>query len=667
MFASAALGLGPNAHGAQLNPGDTLEIRFTTTATVCPSGTCDVLIGYVNEAGAYNAVNITAKLFNGNSLLGTYTNLSCCVPYFRSATSLFQDGSTTVDFTAINAGTIQGLLQISIASGYLTWPSAPASNLTIGHATAPGVVAGGTGIQVQSITIVSAPPPWPTPTSTSFIAAPDPVTFGTPIVLNAIVNATSATGKMTFYDGTKVLGTAPVSADHAALQVALDATGARRLYAHYSGDANFAPSTSGYFIQNVRSVPAFAFGSGTSPVGFYALGVAAGDFNGDGKADLLAVGPSNAIAVVLGNGNGTFGAPITTMAPAAPNYNFPAVADFDGDGKLDVAVAAGDNTVKILFGNGDGTFGGAVTLATAAGPISIADLNGDGVPDLVVAHGNGGSVGIVLGNGDRTFHLLGESGAGLQPEFIAVGDLNGDGKPDLLVVPPYSLNGSRFITVILGNGDGTFAPAVSYPANLGELTGVDLFALEDMNGDGKLDLVTATGFGDSIYVLLGNGDGTFAPAASYSSQSMYEGSALGLAVVDVDGDGSKDVVVGRTSGGAYFLEIFYGNGDGTLPPPEIETVPVAFSYLIPADFDGSGRVDFGSADSANPSIQVFTGALAPSLRVALTHTGSFMQGQSGTITMTVRNAAGAAATNGNVTVLPHLCAALSLLVQARAQ
>jgi len=251
----------------------------------------------------------------------------------------------------------------------------------------------------------------PAQTTTTLVPAPDPVTFGAPIVLTANVNSTSATGEITFYDGVTVLGTASVSAGHAGLSVALNVTGARQLYAHYSGDADFAGSTSTIVIQNVRSVPEFGFAYSSVNVGVSPNAAAVGDFNGDGKADLVAVGTGNIIAVALGNGDGTFGAPITTLGPAASAvYSFAAVSDFDGDGKLDLALAnPGDNSINVLFGNGDGAFGGAAILTTGASSITVADFNGDGIPDLAVVHTNTNSVGILLGNGGRTFTALGEN------------------------------------------------------------------------------------------------------------------------------------------------------------------------------------------------------------------------------------------------------------------
>jgi hypothetical protein len=151
------------AVGATLNVGDILEVRFTTSAPVCPFGPCDTLIFNPQEFGSYFATNVTASVFDGTTLLGTYFSDSCCVPTFRSSSSLFQVGSATIDFTGIDSGTIDGIIHMSIATGYLTWPSPPTPPyipyLTLGHATGPGVVYGGTGLEVTGIDIFAPEPP----------------------------------------------------------------------------------------------------------------------------------------------------------------------------------------------------------------------------------------------------------------------------------------------------------------------------------------------------------------------------------------------------------------------------------------------------------------------------------------------------------------------------
>ncbi len=244
------------------------------------------------------------------------------------------------------------------------------------------------------------------------------------------------------------------------------------------------------------------FGAGASPgTGAQPVAIAAGDFNGDGKLDLAVVNQgSYNVTVLLGDGEGGF-----TPAAASPGVGAEpegiAVGDFNGDGKLDLAVTSALNSnVTILLGNGDGTFlSAAAAPATGPGPNAIAtgDFNGDGIIDLAVANQGDCAVTILLGNGDGTFAPAAPSAVtpGISSYSIAVADFNGDGKPDLAVAN----NGSGHATILLGNGDGTFAATASPPAPGANPWGV---AVGDFNGDGLMDLVTANSEANSVSVML---------------------------------------------------------------------------------------------------------------------------------------------------------------------
>ncbi|MGB9232931.1 MAG: VCBS repeat-containing protein, partial [Terriglobales bacterium] len=268
-----------------------------------------------------------------------------------------------------------------------------------------------------------------------------------------------------------------------------------------------------------------------------------------------------------------------------------AVADVNGDGHPDLLVAnscgsicANGGGVGVLLGNGDGTFQAAVSYSSggyAADSIAVADVNGDGYPDVLVTNRcasssctNGGSIGVLLGNGDGTFQAAVSYNSGAERPFsAAVADVNGDGKPDLLVANQCAGNGSctnGVVSVLLGNGDGTFQTAVSY--NSGGYESYSI-AVADVNGDGHPDLLVANECGSSatcsnggtVSVLLGNGDGTFQAAASYSSGGY---AAYSIAAADVNGDGYPDLLVandcaagGNCSNGV--VGVLLGNGDGT--------------------------------------------------------------------------------------------------------
>jgi hypothetical protein len=285
------------------------------------------------------------------------------------------------------------------------------------------------------------------------------------------------------------------------------------------------------------------------PTGLNSISVALGDFNGDGIPDLaVANAGSNNVSVLLGRGDGTFQAAVNYAV--AHNPLCVAIGDFNGDGIPDLAVATAGaptpgtpGTVGILLGNGDGTFQAARNYAAGTTTVFLAvgDFNRDGILDLVVinagdATGQGGNAAILLGKGDGTFHAAGSYAAGRYPFSVAVADLNGDGIPDLVVANSLSND----VSVLLGEGDGTFRAA---PAHRVGPYGVNtspalVIAARDFNGDGIVDLAVA--FGGGVRLLLGNGDGTF----QTSARSYLAGtSPWAVAVGDFNGDGFPDLAV----------------------------------------------------------------------------------------------------------------------------
>jgi hypothetical protein len=301
--------------------------------------------------------------------------------------------------------------------------------------------------------------------------------------------------------------------------------------------------------------------------GINATSVEVGDFNRDGKLDLAVVnecpssgcgsGVVGVVSVLLGNGDGTF-QPAVPYPSGGTDSDSVAVGDFNGDGKLDLVVAnecaigrsCPNGSVSVLLGNGDGTFEPAVTYLTG-GPftdsVAVGDFNGDGKLDLVVANDcnsfvncNYGTVSLLLGNGDGTFLAATTfESLGLHALSVAAGDFNGDGKLDLVVeneCPNFrTCNSSNSsLTVLLGNGEGSFETATTYPT--GGQAGSSM-VVGDFNGDGKADLAVADQSGASV--LLGNGDGTFQAVTSYASAGI---GIFSLAIGDLNGDGKPDLV-----------------------------------------------------------------------------------------------------------------------------
>ena len=254
------------------------------------------------------------------------------------------------------------------------------------------------------------------------------------------------------------------------------------------------------------------------PGGFFPISVAVADVNGDGKPDLIVANecgdstclmgaPNGTVSVLLGNGDSTFQTAVVYDSGGLSTRSV-AVADVNGDGKPDIVVASGydgsgnlEGAVGVLMGNGDGTFQAVVVYGSGgdeANSITIRDVNRDSKPDLVVA--NEGAVGVLLGNGDGTFQTAVSYGLSGFGNSVAVSDVNGDGKPDVVVAS--SCGGGAncgTVDVLLGNGDGTLQAAVSYGSGgLGNSV-----AVADVNGDGKPDVVVASGFGSgSVGVLI---------------------------------------------------------------------------------------------------------------------------------------------------------------------
>jgi hypothetical protein len=331
--------------------------------------------------------------------------------------------------------------------------------------------------------------------------------------------------------------------------------------------------------------------------------IAVADFNGDGKLDLAVpvysiFTPLGDMSILLGNGDGTFTAG-PTFVLVGQNVNNAVVADFNGDGKPDLAISLPDaNEVQVLLGNGDATFT-AMPAISVPGVFVVAtgDFNGDGKADLVVVNPGPNTVTILLGNGDGTFTEKATIAVAGGPQSIALGDFNGDGKSDLAVVS-YS---SGTVAVLLGDGDGTFTEAASSSQAGFQPVSV---AAADFNGDGKLDLVVtclnggAPGLG-TVTVLLGNGDGTFTAAAT----SPVPGSnPASVAVADFNGDGKPDLIIANA--GSNTLSVLLGNGDGTFAAALTPAAGIDPLFVAVGDFNGDGVPDLAAANNSTSSLTV---------------------------------------------------------------
>jgi FG-GAP-like repeat len=312
--------------------------------------------------------------------------------------------------------------------------------------------------------------------------------------------------------------------------------------------------------------------------------VAVGDFNGDGILDLAVTDDSNQtgmLSVLLGNGDGTFQAPVSYPVGFEPTDVL--VGDVNGDGAQDLVVYDKElnfqGNVGILYGNGDGTFQDAVNYSFpgyTTSAVALADVNGDGLLDLFVGN-NAGSLGsasvvsVLLNQGnDANGHAIfqhdmsDDYSTGIIVSSLVVGDFNGDGVPDVLVVA----DDTAKVGVLVGNGDGTFASPVTSSGVSGQAGAVDV---GDFDGDGNLDIVVGINGGSRLAVQYGKGDGSFGPPSYYD----VGGGGLGYGVdtvvaADFNGDGTPDLAAmtlanGQTSNVGILLNMGYAT-DPALQP-----------------------------------------------------------------------------------------------------
>jgi hypothetical protein len=351
------------------------------------------------------------------------------------------------------------------------------------------------------------------------------------------------------------------------------------------------------------------------PSGTFSNSLAIADFNHDGSLDVASRGASlegPSISILLGNGSGGFQVPVnypTLEGSGSVTPNSLAVGDFNKDGKLDLA-ATNSNSMTILLGNGNGTFQAAVNYGAGMLPQSVvaADLNGDTADDLVVANYNGmgipqafgSTLSVLMNNGAGRFLTDEYYPTGTRPTAIVAGDFNGDGKPDMAVANgnPYSpVIRERTLSVLLGNGDGTFQPHADYATGNFPIS----IASGDFNGDGKQDLVTANHDDDTVSVLLANSDGTFRPHVDYSSGSF----PFSVVVGDFDGDGKEDLAV--ASVGDNSVSILLGNGDGTFRSRVAYATGPVPVFVAAGDVNGDGKLDLATANSGNNTVSVLLG------------------------------------------------------------
>jgi hypothetical protein len=384
--------------------------------------------------------------------------------------------------------------------------------------------------------------------------------------------------------------------------------------------------------------------------------VAIADFNSDGRQDIVASDNSTGnLDLFLGNGDGTFQTPTAISAGTGWAQGLVA-ADFNGDGKPDVAMVTGPNNVIVLINNGSGGFNSPInyTLTSQGNEIAAADLNNDGILDLIVPQSESNYASILLGNGDGTFTPKPDFDLGNSyPVAVTVGDWNGDGKQDLAVtIDDY--NTGMGIAVALGNGDGTFQAATLYPATANSSTDLPYpseIRAADVNQDGNLDLVYVNSEFGTAGVLYGTGSGTF----SAPSEFPAGGYPYGLVTADVNGDGGIDAILGGDSFSGVTVLLNSAGSSVALASsanPSVSAAPVTFTATVTAAGRGvrtvpTGTVTFydggnalGSGTLSGGQTTITTSSLTVgSHSITATYAGdsSFFQSTSATLTQVVNS------------------------------
>ncbi len=337
--------------------------------------------------------------------------------------------------------------------------------------------------------------------------------------------------------------------------------------------------------------------------------VSTGDFTNHGKMDIIAVagpgGSCDCVEVLPGNGDGTFQAPIVTPVPYDVDGYALAAGRFDEDSKLDVAVVGvfgSANQVDILLGNGDGTFRphGYYEIPDGLSDVTTADFNGDGKSDLAVVSLYANSVGVLLGNGDGTFQPPVYYSSEF-PTLVAAHDLDGDGKQDLVVENSGELGIPSGISVLKGNGDGTFQPGVFYPA--GDEGG--FMAVGDFNNDGMPDLVQPDSNTQLIITLLNTGTVTFSPTTPLTFPTQLIGTTSAPLTATLTNNGTSALTISSVSFSGKPFKV-RTTCKGSVPASGNCTITAVFT----AQVEGvtSGTVTIKDSASSKPQVVGLTGA-----------------------------------------------------------
>ena len=352
----------------------------------------------------------------------------------------------------------------------------------------------------------------------------------------------------------------------------------------------------------------FRYGRGFAPepaTQLKPISVISGDFNKDGKRDLIAANLfSGSISVLIGDGAGGFSMP--NNIPVITNFvgvpGAVATADFNGDGNLDVAIPVIYDPGRVIVMNGDGTgnftFANEYATGQNSVAITIADFNNDSKPDLAVANkGDGaavpGNISVLFNDGSGGFAAAVNIPAGTNPSAIVSGDYTGDGKNDLAVAN----RGSGNVSILVNSGSGSFAA----PVNIATGNAPSGIAQGFLNNDTRLDLAVSNQTDGTVSILLANNSGGFNAPTNFNTGPA----PVGIAVNDFDSNGKQDLAI--TNSTANQTAVLLNNGSGGYGTPSFLSVGSEPLSIVSGDFNGDSKGDLAVANNASNNLSILLG------------------------------------------------------------
>ncbi|MFN7997345.1 MAG: choice-of-anchor D domain-containing protein [Bryobacteraceae bacterium] len=610
-----------------------------------------------NAANGPQTITISG---NGLAATGSAAAVSSTAMVFPIQTAGTVSTPRTIKLTSagVTPLNIASILATGDASQTNTCPARlqPGASCAITVTFAPT----GSGPRRGAITITDDAPDSPQVVAVSGAAVGNPVPLINPFLAPAsaapgaapftltLSGAGFASGSTLAWNGsplaTSVVGNAQLSASVPASVLAAAGTAAITVISPGPGGGT---SNTAWFPVTTASA-SLEFSHTDLPAGGGPQGVATADFNGDGNLDIaVANSAANTVSVLLGNGDGTFSANVDYLTGSGPVAV--AAGDLNGDGKPDlVSVNHTANTISVLLNNGDGTFASAVPYPTGVGPqaATMADFNADGILDVAVANRDDNTVSILRGGGAGTLTVHVDFPAGQSPNAVVAADFNGDGIPDLAVANNFA---GGTVSILLATGGTSFQAPVAYKT--GDSAAL---AASDFNRDGKIDLAAVNLGARTLSVLLGNGDGTFAAVASPMTCGLscaLSPGPIALTAGALSGDGTIDLAVVNRD--AATVSVLQGNGNGTFRAAtdyRTGSGPVAIAI---ADFNNDGSLDLAMAAPGGNAVSILRQVPLPLFSNALLNFGNALVGNSISQAVTLTNGGSAPLVISDITTSGH--------------